>query len=125
MKKNYTKTINDFLDLQIKNSNKNFHNLMFLKNMILSESKPSLKSIKNGLEIIFSTDLREEIISIKTPYLRIYGALDTLVPIKIVKILDKKWPNTNSLTIKKAAHIPFFSHKQDFCSILLNFENYL
>lgn len=123
LKKDYYKTINDFLNLQTINSNPYVQDLIILKKILFSEMKPSISFLKNGLEIISSIDLRSDIVFLKVPLLRIYGGLDNLVPKNIAKILDKKWPKTNSIIIKKAAHIPFVSHKKEFCFILWNFLN--
>lgn len=62
---------------------------------------------------------------LKIPILRIYGELDNLIPKKIASILDSKWPRTHSIIIKKAAHAPFITNKNQFCSILLNFKKSL
>ncbi|AYN24546.1 alpha/beta fold hydrolase [Buchnera aphidicola] len=102
-------------------SKENLEDLKKLKKIISYEEKPSKKFLKNGLEIILTTDLRLEKNILKIPLLRIYGSLDSLVPKKISKILDKKWPESISIIIEKAAHIPFISHKEKFCSILLEF----
>lgn len=121
--KDYYKTMNDFLNLQTINSNQHLQDLIILKKILFSEKKPSINFLKNCLKIISCLDLRLDIEFLEVPFLRIYGALDNLVPKKIAKILDKKWPNTNSIIIKKAAHIPFISHKEEFCCILFNFLN--
>ncbi len=123
LKTNYHKTVSDFLRLQTINSKKSSQDLIFLKKILFSETEPNLEILKSGLEMICSIDLRSDMVYLKVPLLRIYGALDSLVPKKIINILDKKWPNTRSITIEKAAHAPFISHQLEFCSILLDFKN--
>lgn len=125
LKKHYYKTIKNFLNWQIINTKNNIQDLIILKNILYSQSKPNVLTLKNGLEMIFSIDLRLDMMSLKIPVLRIYGALDSLVPKKIAKILDQAWPNTNSIILKHAAHAPFISHEEEFFSILLNFKKTL
>ncbi|QCI21817.1 pimeloyl-[acyl-carrier protein] methyl ester esterase [Buchnera aphidicola (Hyadaphis tataricae)] len=121
LKTNYQKTIKNFIYLQMTDSNKSMQDWKVFKNILSIDPDPNLKSLKNGLDIISSTDIRLEMMFLKVPLLRVYGHLDSLVPKKIITILDIKWPNTYSKIIKKAAHIPFLSHKKEFCFILLQF----
>lgn len=46
--------------------------------------------------------------------LRLYGYLDGLVPRKVVPMLDKLWPHSESYIFAKAAHAPFISHRTSF-----------
>jgi len=124
LKTRYYKTISNFLNLQKIDSKQCVQDINILNNILLAETQPSLKLLENSLEMILLIDLRLDVTFIKVPMLRIYGALDNLVPKKIVSILDKKWPKTNSIIIEKASHAPFISHKNKFCSILLNFKNF-
>ena len=57
------------------------------------------------------------------PLLRLYGALDGLVPRKIAALLDERWPHSRSHIITKAAHAPFISHPDDFCHEVLEFAS--
>ncbi|WP_187308364.1 alpha/beta fold hydrolase [Buchnera aphidicola] len=121
LKTNYYETLHTFLTLQ----QRNLINSIELKKIIYSQNKPSIKLLIEGLKIICSVDLRLEITYIKVPVLRIYGAMDSLVPKKISSILDDKCPDTYSVIIEKAAHTPFISHQKEFCTILLNFKKLL
>lgn len=121
LKKNYYDTINNFLSTQMIGLKTPPKDLKYLKKMLSYEDQPNNKLLKNGLEMLLSTDLRHEKNIFQFPFLRIYGALDNLVPKKICQILDAKWPNSSSVIINKAAHTPFISHKEKFCSILLEF----
>ncbi|QCI22369.1 alpha/beta fold hydrolase [Buchnera aphidicola] len=121
LQKNYFKTINNFFNLHTINSTECKQDLIVLKQILYSEIPPSTNFLKNSLQIIFNLDLRSDISFLSIPILRIYGSLDNLIPIKIAKILDKKWPKTRSIIIKKSGHIPFVSHKIEFCCKLLDF----
>ena len=56
------------------------------------------------------------------PFLRLYGYLDGLVPRKVVPMLDKLWPHSESYIFAKAAHAPFISHPVEFCHLLVAFD---
>ncbi|MDT9970470.1 pimeloyl-ACP methyl ester esterase BioH [Klebsiella pneumoniae] len=59
------------------------------------------------------------LVGLPMPFLRLYGRLDGLVPRKIVPLLDKLWPESESILFDKAAHAPFVSHPAAFCEPLL------
>ncbi|MGQ7177035.1 pimeloyl-ACP methyl ester esterase BioH, partial [Escherichia coli] len=44
---------------------------------------------------------------------------DGLVPRKVVPMLDKLWPHSESYIFAKAAHAPFISHPVEFCHLLV------
>ena len=79
--------------------------------------------LNGGLELLKTVDLREPMTALAVPHLRIYGYLDGLVPRKVVPLLDELWPESQSLTIAKAAHAPFISHPSEFCSALIAFSH--
>ncbi|XBC40714.1 MAG: pimeloyl-ACP methyl ester esterase BioH [Buchnera aphidicola (Nurudea yanoniella)] len=118
---NYQQTILDFITLQITNS-KHFNVKMhILKGLISYQRKPSALTLKKGLKLICSSDLRKEICKIKIPFLRIYGYLDILVPKEISKILDTHSLKTKSIIMRFSSHAPFISETYKFCSIILRF----
>lgn len=55
--------------------------------------------------------------------LRIYGALDALVPVAIVPKVDQYTGHGQSLIIPKAGHAPFISHPELFCQQLIDFSS--
>ena len=57
--------------------------------------------------------------NVPMPFLRLYGYLDGLVPRKVVPMLDKLWPHSESYIFAKAAHAPFISHPVEFCHLLV------
>lgn len=122
LKKNFNKTIERFLILQTLNNKKiNKQDIKSLKSTLLKKSFPKDKVLNLGLNILLKTDLRKKIKNIKTPFLRIYGSLDSLVPKKIIPIIDKNIPQSKSIIIKHAAHAPFLSHPKKFIKILSKF----
>ncbi|XBC39701.1 MAG: pimeloyl-ACP methyl ester esterase BioH [Buchnera aphidicola (Chaetogeoica yunlongensis)] len=122
-KKDFKNTIYNFLLLNAKNVNN--IKIKSIKKNILRKPIPTITALKKNLKIIISSDLRFKIKRLNIPMLRIYGNLDKLVPKEICSILDKMWPNTQSIIINNSAHIPFISHLQEFLTIIINFKKYL
>ncbi|WP_343183024.1 pimeloyl-ACP methyl ester esterase BioH [Buchnera aphidicola (Neophyllaphis podocarpi)] len=122
LNKNYKKIIDYFIDIQNQQTKEKKLNIDFLKKIISSKPIPEINTLKNGLKILKNIDLREKMIKLKIPLLRIYGELDNLVPIKINNILNIKWPNTYSYIIKKSGHTPFISSPEVLCNILIKFK---
>ncbi|MCW5197464.1 alpha/beta fold hydrolase [Buchnera aphidicola] len=116
---NYKKSIKNFINLQKNKANKK--NIQQLKKKVLSITKPNISSIKFNIKILKKIDLRNVIQKIKIPTLRIYGELDSIVPIKISYLLNNLLHDNNSYIIKKSNHAPFISHLNDFCNIFLKF----
>ena len=75
--------------------------------------------LNGGLEILKTVDLRQPLQNVSMPFLRLYGYLDGLVPRKVVPMLDKLWPHSESYIFAKAAHAPFISNPVEFCHLLV------
>ncbi|MXP51295.1 pimeloyl-ACP methyl ester esterase BioH [Pantoea sp. SoEX] len=120
---NLQQAIERFLILQTLGAKDVNINITKLKKIIFSQHIPSIHVLNHGLKILATTDLRKELTSIKIPFLRIYGALDNLVPRQIIPILDNIVPQSSSITFDKAAHIPFISHADIFYKHIVNFLN--
>lgn len=83
-------------------------------------------TLKKGLDILASSDLRlasseacldsnKELI----PCLRVFGALDSLVPKKVIPKIEQLFKNDSVHCIKKASHAPFISHPEE-CEVVFN-----
>jgi pimeloyl-[acyl-carrier protein] methyl ester esterase len=92
-----------------------------LKQVVLAQSLPTVAVLTGGLDILRMADLRQPLTSLNVPFFRLYGALDGLVPRKVVALLDDLWPQSQSHIIAKAAHAPFISHPDEFCRHIIDF----
>ncbi|WP_241973768.1 pimeloyl-ACP methyl ester esterase BioH [Candidatus Pantoea edessiphila] len=119
--KNLKRSVERFLILQTSSSKQLNLDILKLKKAIFTQPIPSSEVLNDGLKILIVTDMRKELVSIKIPFLRIYGALDSLVPRDIVPMIDKLIPASSSMIIKKAAHAPFVSHPDTFCKYISEF----
>ncbi len=123
LSEDFQRTVERFLALQTMGTDTARQDARQLKQTVLSLPMPSPEVLNGGLEILKTEDLREALVGLEIPFLRLYGRLDGLVPRKIVATLDVCWPQSQSLIFPKAAHAPFISHPEDFCSALMDFNN--
>ncbi|MCS6068587.1 pimeloyl-ACP methyl ester esterase BioH [Klebsiella variicola subsp. variicola] len=115
----FQRTVERFLALQTMGTESARQDARALKQAVLSLPMPSAEALNGGLEILRTVDLRQALVGLPIPFLRLYGRLDGLVPRKIVPLLDELWPESESILFDKAAHAPFVSHPAAFCEPLL------
>ena len=118
LSEDFQKTVERFLALQTMGTENARQDARRLKSAVLSLPMPSAEALNGGLEILKTADLSAALTALRAPFLRLYGALDGLVPRKIAPLLDTQWPQSRSLIVEKAAHAPFISHPQAFCEAL-------
>lgn len=121
LSENFQRTVERFLALQTLGTASARQDARLLKSVVLALPSPSVEVLNGGLETLRTLDLRQEMLTLSVPLLRIYGALDGLVPRRIAPVLDKAWPGSRSVIIEKAAHAPFISHPDVFCERLKEF----
>ncbi|HGJ5876081.1 MAG TPA: pimeloyl-ACP methyl ester esterase BioH [Arsenophonus sp.] len=122
---NFQRTVERFLALQTLGTKTAHEDIRLLKSVILKQPLPSVSVLNAGLEILRTTDLRQFLLMLNKPFLRIYGDLDGLVPRKVVPIIDGWLPNSPSVIIKHVAHAPFISHPKQFIQLLIDFSHQL
>lgn len=121
LSEDFQRTVERFLALQTLGTESARQDARLLKSVVLTLPAPEAEVLQAGLEILRTVDLREAMQHLQVPLLRLYGALDGLVPRKVAPLLDAKWPASESVVIEKAAHAPFISHPAIFCQQLFDF----
>ncbi|MCL2892385.1 pimeloyl-ACP methyl ester esterase BioH [Brenneria tiliae] len=122
LSEDFQRTVERFLALQTLGTESARQDARLLKRVVLEQAMPSVEALNGGLEILRETDLRQPLASLALPFLRLYGALDGLVPRRVAGLLDSLWPNSASVVIPKAAHAPFISHPDAVVERLLAFS---
>ncbi len=117
----FRRTVERFLALQTMGTENARQDARQLKEVVLSQPMPSVAALQSGLEILRQSDLRPALDTLSVPFLRLYGALDGLVPRRIAAELDARWPGSPSVVMEKAAHAPFISHPEAFCGHVTQF----
>ncbi|PKE29799.1 pimeloyl-[acyl-carrier protein] methyl ester esterase [Rahnella sp. AA] len=121
LSEDFQRTVERFLALQTLGSDSARQDARLLKSIVLNLPMPPVDVLNGGLEILRRVDLRQPMTKLAVPLLRIYGALDGLVPRKMVPLLDGLLPASRSEIIVKSAHAPFISHPDDFCELVEQF----
>ncbi len=121
----FQRTVERFLALQTMGTETARADARKLKDIVLSQPVPDVAVLNAGLTILSDDDLRDRLTAIRLPFLRIYGALDGLVPRRIAQQLDALLPMSPSVVMDKAAHAPFISHPDAFCQQIVYFISQL
>ncbi len=114
-------TIIRFLAIQTMGSETQKDDLSLLKELVFRHGEPAPKALKAGLELLQNTDLLQELSSIQSPWLRVYGKLDGLVPSKSSEILNESGVDGKTVIFPKSSHGPFISHRDEFMDCCLEF----
>lgn len=120
---NYQRTIERFIALQTLGGPEASANALSLKKAILAQPQASMEVLEQGLQILLHSDLRPAIQRLSQPVLRIYGALDILVPKANMPYADQLWPQGKSVMIDDADHAPFISHPDQVLQLMTEFAD--
>lgn len=121
LQEDFEKTIEQFMALQVMGSPSAREDVKRLKHAILSRPFPNQQALHEGLNLLADCDLRQELSVIQPPFLRIYGRLDGLVPVKVAQDLDSHLPASASVIMTQSAHAPFITEPQRFCQEVSDF----
>ncbi|CEG56841.1 alpha/beta fold hydrolase [Legionella fallonii] len=106
-----SKTLNEFIALQVNKSNIQFS----------LGAPPSRDGLESGLSILDEWDLREEIRDLLQPTCYMFGRLDPITPVKTMHKMQLDYPDFKYVLFNKAAHMPFLSHSELFIKEILEF----
>lgn len=121
----FSRTVERFLALQTLGSESARQDARTLKSVVLAQPMPSSAVLNAGLAILRAADLRPRLSEVTMPWLRLYGALDGLVPRRVASRVDALALQGDSLIFPAAAHAPFISHPELFCTALCDFAGAL
>lgn len=115
----FDSTIRRFLSLQVKDSAQGRQLLKQLRQQVLQQPPANIQALRSGLEVLKSTDLREQIQKLEMPLAVALGARDGLVNVEGSKFFTDNLPHADVRIYAQAAHAPFLSHLPDFTAQLL------
>lgn len=116
--RDFAQTLERFLAIQAMGSETPQADLRKIKALIQDLPLPDTQALIGGLQILEQADLRADIINIQQPCLKIYGRLDSLVPVKAMQLITELQPQAEQVVLRKASHGPFISHPQEFVDCL-------
>jgi len=104
-------TLLRFLSLHIKGMDNQKAALQELKTLVFETPEPNKATLKEGLDILKQTDLRDGFTHLKIPVGVILGQLDTLIPVSVGAKMQNLMPELELTVIDRAGHVPFLSQK--------------
>ncbi|QSX33732.1 pimeloyl-ACP methyl ester esterase BioH [Shewanella avicenniae] len=111
------KTVERFLALQAMGSETARDDIKRIRELVLARPQPQASALEQGLAMLGSVDLRDSLKQVNSPWLRIWGKLDGLVPRRVVPLLNTEMNqgvDATDVIINKASHAPFISHTDEF-----------
>jgi len=115
---NIEKTIKGFLKIQAMGSPHLRQDIKLLQSLIMQHPLPSQEILDSSLSLLECVDLRNTLSDIQVPFLRLYGRLDSLVPNKIISLVNELSPASDVHIFDKASHAPFISHPEEFTQVV-------
>lgn len=119
LERNYSKTLDRFMAIQALGSDTARNDIKIIKTHINQYPIPDDIALRDGLRLLASTDLREQVGKIEVETHRLYGRLDSLVPVKAIANINKVHPNSRDYIFAHASHAPFISHPSEFIRCLM------
>ena len=114
----YRRTVNDFLELQVRGSASGANVLQELRTALLEHGEARPEALTAGLNALAQSDLRPLLHGIRVPTLVVAGQYDRVTPPSASRALAEALPNARYVEIRRAAHAPFLSHPVEFAQLL-------
>lgn len=106
----YTRALNRFLQLQLKNIPAAREMIRHIKTLLTDVPTPRPDTLQQGLRLLAATDMRPQLAAIAVPTLILNGDRDSLVPTQAGRLLAEQLPHAQAIIIHGAAHLPFMTH---------------
>lgn len=114
----YPQTLNRFFTLQVTGSRDMTNILAQLRNSFFQHKQPDSHILKAGLQILLTSDLREEIASITQPVTLLHGENDVITQVEAAKWMHRYLPHSKFIGFPHCGHAPFLSHPNQFVASL-------
>jgi pimeloyl-[acyl-carrier protein] methyl ester esterase len=114
LRDNYTMTLQRFLAVQSRGSERAREELRCLREALFAHGEPDPQALAGGLELLRRDDLRLALTTIAQPALVLHGERDTLTPLAAAEYTASHLPNATLKVIEGAGHAPFLSHPAQF-----------
>jgi pimeloyl-[acyl-carrier protein] methyl ester esterase len=121
LKTNYKRTVNDFLELQVRGSVASEKVLADLQASLFAHGEAHPKSLVTGLTTLENSDLRPMLHQVRAPTLVIAGQYDRVTLPSASRALAEALPDARYIEIRRAAHAPFLSHTAEFATLVTGF----
>ena len=121
LRTNYKRTVNDFLELQVRGSVASEKVLADLQASLFAHGEAHPKALVTGLTTLENSDLRPMLNLVRAPTLVIAGQYDRVTLPAASRALAEALPDARYVEIRRAAHAPFLSHTTEFAALVSAF----
>lgn len=121
LRTNYKRTVNDFLELQVRGSVASEKVLADLQASLFAHGEAHPKALVTGLTTLENSDLRPMLNLVRAPTLVIAGQYDRVTLPAASRALAEALPDAQYVEIRRAAHAPFLSHTSEFAALVTRF----
>jgi len=118
LQQDFRATVQDFLALQVRGDERALEALRTLRRRVVAADEPDQRALRVGLDILRDADLRATLPTVRVPALVIAGERDALVPAAASEYLATHLHAARFHPISRAAHAPFLSHAEEFCTVV-------
>lgn len=101
------RTLARFLSLQVRGAEGGGESLRRLRTLLGTRPNPREQALRDGLQLLQHSDLRESLASVSVPLYWLFGERDTLIPAAV----SERVPGKREI-VEGAGHAPFLSHPQ-------------
>ena len=117
-REDHRKTLERFLALQVRGSDRAREVLRGLRQALAQRPDPRPAALHAGLQLLKQVDLRDQLPRLGCPTAWLFGERDTLVPASASADLARWLPEAERHVIPGAAHAPFLSHEKETLAVL-------
>lgn len=117
----YRATLLRFLSLQARGGDAAREVIGRLRDLVFARGEPGGSTLADGLALLRTVDLREQVKRVQAPTLVLHGGYDGLCLPAAAEWLASALPNARLALQAKAAHAPFLSHPEWFVEQLKGF----
>jgi pimeloyl-[acyl-carrier protein] methyl ester esterase len=121
LRADYQRTVQDFLDLQVRGGIERAAVLQQLRNSLFVHGEATPDALANGLQRLGNGDLRGTLPHVRMPALVIAGQYDRITRPAASEALARALPDARYVEMRRAAHAPFLSHAKEFAALVGEF----
>jgi len=119
--RDYHKTVQRFLGLQVREDAAARSVLRRLRAAVFARGEPRFGDLAKALQLLRDSDLRAELAQIQLPTLVMTGEHDQLTPPQVGMVLAAAVSGAQRVVVPKTAHAPFLSRPAEFSALLTQF----
>ena len=121
LREDYQQTVSDFLELQVRGSMDGPSVVEQLRKALFVHGQAQPEALEAGLNTLATSDLRPTLPHVRMPTLVIAGQNDRITAPAASRALAEALPDARYVEMRRAAHAPFLSHRNEFAAVVARF----